>query len=156
MSSLYFHLLSSASCGCRELHDLRRWWVVDGGGAVLCRKSIPRILCPLPKLTYTRGFGIKVSNIWLHKHNSHYKNTSPGVPCWLFKQKTFNYEHQGNQNAMPEYFAPGSLPRLKAQLKVFHQHPNCAQFHRYHLGLEARVSSFQLHLCSQDDGEAVG
>lgn len=58
----------------RQLYDLRRRWVVIGGDEVIRRKSIPRILWRLPKLTYTKGFGIKVSNIWLHKHNSHYNN----------------------------------------------------------------------------------
>lgn len=53
-------LISSASTGCRELYDLRRWWVVDSGGTIMYRKSIPRIHWPLPKLTYTKGFGIKV------------------------------------------------------------------------------------------------
>lgn len=87
MSSLCFPLLSAASSGYRELHDLWRWWVVDSGGAVMCRKSIPRILWQLPKLTYIRGFCIKVSNIWLHKHNSHYPNTSPRVPAGCSNKK---------------------------------------------------------------------
>lgn len=45
--------------------------------AAMHRKSIPRILWLLPKLTHARGLGIKVSNIWLRKHNGHYDNKEP-------------------------------------------------------------------------------
>lgn len=123
----------------RELHDLRRWWVVDSGSTVMCRKSIPRILWLLPKLTYTKGFGIKVSNIWLHKHDSHYKNISQGVSCWLFKQNMFNYEHLGNKTAMAGVLCTMLPPMLES---IAQNPPLTSKFH-----VISPLSSYFIELC---------
>lgn len=119
-----------------------------GGGQWRCRKSIPRFLWLLPKLTYTRGFSIKVSNIWLHKHISHYENTSRGVPCWQFKYKTFNYEHLGNQAAVLWVLYTQHPPYAwKHCSKSSTNIPNSSWSPHCHLPLLQVFSHLKLHLC---------